>query len=323
MNRLLKKILGIEDTNLSFSNKQRMDNQRHCYDYPSENLGWKKMGGHPVFGNSDTGTVFDPYVFMYLGCYYMVASMRKDGSLHLLKSNDGELWKSISLILGRRRYTWESVVNRGCMLLVDGKWHLWYTGQFLNKSAIGHLVGTSMTSFKRNLINRPVLSPTLKGEGVSVMNPCVIWDNHRKLFQMWYSAGENYEPDAIFYAESVDGDTWMKNKEPVLTKLPSHVWEQYKVGGCNVVKKDDGTYIMYYIGYQNLDVTRICFAVSKDGIEWYREDNNICLSPTKGSWDNHAVYKPSVIEYKGEYYMWYNGRNGINEYIGLAKKRNE
>ena len=82
----------------------------------------------------------------------------------------------------------------------------------------------------------------------------------------------------------------------------------------------DGTYIMYYIGYQNLDVARICYAVSTDGIHWCRTDNNYCLSPSQDAWDSDAVYKPAVQSYQGKAYMWYNGRSGNQEYIGMAIK---
>ena len=135
---------------------------------------------------------------------------------------------------------------------------------------------------------------------------------------MWYAAGENYEPDVIFYAESTDGDHWKKRQEPVLTKLESHEWEKAKVGGCDVKLKADGTYEMYYIGYQNVDVARICYATSKDGLDWNRSDNNLLIAPSKNRFDSDATYKPSVVERDGKQYMWYNGRHNHEEYIGLA-----
>ena len=42
------------------------------------------------------------------------------------------------------------------------------------------------------------------------MCPDVLWDDQAKLFRMWYSGGEQYEPDAIGYATSPDGDAWSK-----------------------------------------------------------------------------------------------------------------
>ena len=39
-------------------------------------------------------------------------------------------------------------------------------------------------------------------EKVAVMNPHVIWDAQAGLYKMWYSGGEQYEPNAIGYATS-------------------------------------------------------------------------------------------------------------------------
>ena len=43
------------------------------------------------------------------------------------------------------------------------------------------------------------------------MCPNVIWDESARLFRMWYSGGDQYEPDAIGYAFSTDGLHWTKH----------------------------------------------------------------------------------------------------------------
>ena len=300
--------------------RQREVNQRHRYDYPPENNRWQKYGQQPVFGNEETGTVFDPFVIVNGDVFLMVVSERRSGNLILVKSHDGISWNSKETILSKKKNTWEDTVNRACILFANNQWHLWYTGQKGNTSCIGHLVSDNCYLFSRPSNNLPVLTPTLPEEGQSVMNPCVIWNEERQIYQMWYAAGETYEPDVIFYAESADGNNWQKQETPVLTKYEAHEWEAFKVGGCDVKRLKDGLYVIYYIGYQNLDVTRICFATSQDGIHWKRANNNYCISPTKNSWDSDACYKPSVIQRNDEYFMWYNGRRETFEYIGLAKK---
>ena len=299
---------------------QRKRNQQHCYDYPAENNRWKKVGASPVFGDCHTGTVFDPYVFCDADVFYMVVSERMTGNLLLLFSKDGIRWEKRTTVLSAQPNSWEHVVNRGCLLKVGDAWHLWYTGQNKGVSRVGHLTNKKLTSFDRTDNNRSVLEANTLKEGVSVMNPCVLWDEEKRVFRMWYAAGENYEPDAIFYAESKDGDHWEKRSEPVLAKDEAHEWEKYKVGGCDVKRMSDGRYIMFYIGYQNLDVARICYALSSDGISWKRPDDNLVIAPSRESWDADAVYKPAFVERNGEQFLWYNGRSGTDEYIGLAKR---
>ena len=81
--------------------------------------------------------------------------------------------------------------------------------------------------------------------------------------------------------------------------------------------------LMFYIGYQNLDVARICYAKSIDGKKWERSDNNLIISPTKDSWDSDAVYKPTVIMNDKMIYLWYNGRKKYDEYLGCVIKKVE
>lgn len=295
-------------------------NQRHRYDFLAENNGWEKYGDKAVFGNSETGTMFDPYVFFENDKFHMVASSRKTKSLLLVDSRDGIFWENTRVLLNGRAGAWDDNVNRGCLLICNGIHYLWYTGQINGVACIGLATSPDDQNFSR-VGSAPVLKADLPIEGVSVMNPCVLWDESESVFKMWYSAGETYEPDVLCYAESKDGISWKKSNCPVLLKNKEHEWEKYKVGGCCVLKNENSLYEMYYIGYQNLDVARICVAHSTDGKSWTRDDDNLLLSPSANSWDSDAVYKPSVIKLKGKSYLWYNGRRAHEEYIGLAVKR--
>ena len=302
----------------------RFFNQRHRYDFPEENNGWKKVGSLPVYGDSTTGEIFDPFVFFEDNRFVMIASERCSGCLIRLDSTDGFSWSKTGCLLKKRENSWESVVNRASVVLRNGMYHMWYTGQNKGVSKIGYAVSTDGKIFVRQS-DFPVLEASTKAEGLSVMNPHVIWNEKKQKFQMWYAAGENYEPDVLFYAESKDGLFWKKNADPVMKPCLAHKWERAKIGGCFVRVENDGSYTMYYIGYQNVDVARICCATSENGVTWCRDGCNLCLSPSINSWDSDAVYKPSVLIFNGKMYLWYNGRSGFQEYIGLAVKesRNE
>ena len=294
----------------------------HSFDFPDENNGWIKYRSNPVYGDENSGSVFDPFVTEENNKLVMIVSNRKQNSLVKLSSVDGYNWGNQVTLLKRRENTWEHLVNRATFVKKDGVYYLWYTGQSPGVSKIGLAISKDGVHYKRYEQN-PVLEATLKSEGVSVMNPHVLWNHVINKFQMWYAAGENYEPDAIFYAESIDGVTWNKLDKPVLTKDISRGWETEKVGGCHVNILEDGTYEMYYIGYQNIHVARICYAQSKDGVEWIRNGYNLLLSPSKGKWDSSAVYKPTVVDFHGKKLMFYNGRKNVTEYIGLAIKQSK
>ena len=289
------------------------------YEFSPINNGWTKYENNPIIGNEITGTVFDPYVFKDETLLRMVYSDRKHGSLVSVSSKDGILWADEQTILFGVANSWEHIVNRGYLLKKSDKWLLWYTGQNNGRSCIGCAESVDGRNFTR-ISTQPVLQADMSFEGISVMNPCVKWNEKRKLYQMWYAAGEDFEPDVICYAESNDGRSWNKHNNPVLTPYKKHKWERFKVGGCDIYE-EDGLYTMYYIGYQNVDVARICYATSEDGINWKRPERNLLLSPSKESWDADACYKPTVVCEDNTMMLWYNGRNSSTEYIGLATKR--
>jgi predicted GH43/DUF377 family glycosyl hydrolase len=149
------------------------------------------------------------------------------------------------------------------------------------------------------------------------MNPCVMAEGNG--YRMWYAAGEDYEPDVICEARSNDGVNWEKLVKPVLTK-GNEPYDAHKVGGCSVLRLSELSLAMFYIGYQNLDVARICLALSDDnGLTWRRSSVNPLVGPERNAWDSHSVYKPSALLGRdGVVKLWYNARKNRNEYVGFA-----
>jgi hypothetical protein len=154
------------------------------------------------------------------------------------------------------------------------------------------------------------------------MNPYVRWDGSRGVWRMWYASGETFEPNVICYAESKDGVKWEKSPlNPIFVK--GRGWEKERVGGCEVHPLPDGRWAMFYIGYSDIHTASIGCAVSPDGVtQWKRLAANPVVKPTPGGWDAEAVYKPSVFmdAEGGRWRLWYNGRTGTQEYIGMVEK---
>jgi hypothetical protein len=136
---------------------------------------------------------------------------------------------------------------------------------------------------------------------------------------MWYSGGEQYEPDAIGYATSRDGLTWARHdRNPIFRPDRRNNWEKDRVTGCQVIRQGDW-HLMFYIGFEDKHRAQIGLARSKDGItDWQRHSANPLIRPGKGKWDGDAVYKPYAIFDGRQWLLWYNGRRGGTEQIGLA-----
>ena len=281
------------------------------FDYKPTSGGWKKSG---VLVSEDS--CFDPSLVFISDRINIFYSDRNHNSICRVIFGSNESAKTILLPI---KNTWEDKVNRCSVLFHNGIYYLYYTGQFLGRSCIGVAVSNDGVIFSR-IRNDPLIEPTLCFEKNSVMNPTVLFDEAKGVFKMWYSCGGFYEPDHIAYAESSDGIIWKKLKKPVLSKK-LYKYMSYKVGGCEVHLVCN-RYIMYFIGYQNIDVARVCKATSHDGINWQISSINPLISPSKNEWDSDSCYKPScVFDQKNNMsYLFYNGRQKNHESIGFATK---
>lgn len=284
--------------------------------------GWNKYQSAPILGNEDTGSLFDPNVIKDKeGLYRMYVSWRKEGTIAVSTSKDGINWSELKTVLNKNTTTgWENIVNRATVLYHNDKYYMWYTGQTDNESKIGYAISEDGYNFKS--YDTPVIIPQEHYEAKSVMNPYVMYDEDEKIFKMWYAAGEKYEPDVLCYATSTDGVNWNKyENNPILSANQNeNMLDNFKVGACEIKKINKDEYIMFYIGYTDINTARIFVAKSKNGItDWIRNADRPIISPTKKDFDSEACYKPSAVwdELNKRWLVYYNGRTKNKEYIGL------
>jgi predicted GH43/DUF377 family glycosyl hydrolase len=280
--------------------------------------GWHKSERNPVIGGK-LGTVFDVCLLQESGKFRMWASWRPKKSIALFESADGVHWSDPVIVLSPNPSSgWEEDINRPVVVKRADGYHMWYTGQTKDRSSIGYATSADGVKWKR-MSEQPVLTAERTWEKVAVMCPHVMWDSKVRVFRMWYSGGEQYEPDAIGYATSADGLRWQKlGGEPVFQADAKIGWEKYKVTACQVIVLD-GWYYMFYIGFRDIDHAQIGIARSRNGISgWERLAANPIISPGKDEWDGDACYKPFAILNARQWSLWYNGRKGSVEQIGLA-----
>lgn len=303
--------------------------------------GWRKYENNPVLG-AENDFCFDNHVLKIEDKYRMYFSWRTHYSIAMIESEDGLHWSEPVLVIKPRPETgWEDDINRPAVVYKDGKYQMWYSGQTSGTSLssdtwtevymeasmndkgtsyIGYATSDDGVHWQR--YDKPVIMPDEPWEIQSLMCPTVLWDEEERIYKLWYSGGEWFEPNSIGYATSEDGVSWTKHKQnPVFTADAANIWERARVAGAHVIK-DEGWYYMFYIGYEDLFKARICLARSRNGIDgWERHKENPILSPgTPGGWDSEAIYKPFVLyeEDADRWLMWFNARKGTNERIGVA-----
>jgi predicted GH43/DUF377 family glycosyl hydrolase len=288
-----------------------------------DDSGWVKYEGNPVLGGQ-YGTCFDICVLFESGTYRMWVSWRPKQSVAITESKDGIHWGPPEIVLPPDPSTgWEDDINRPVVFHRADGYHMWYTGQAKGKSKIGYAISPDGRSWKRQS-RTPVLESSVSWEEVAVMGPHVMWDATARIWKMWYSGGEQYEPNAIGYAFSTDGLHWNKNaSNPVLTPDSHHDWEKQRVTAAQVIQHK-GWYYAFYIGFRNIDHAQIGLARSKDGIAgWVRHAGNPIVRPTPDGWDADACYKPFAVYADEKWRLWYNGRHEHLEQIGLVLHRGE
>lgn len=288
------------------------------------NGGWVKCAANPVLGGAH-GTCFDIAMLRENGYWKMYFSWRDRQCIALCESLDGITWSEPVICISPKETAagWENDLNRPSVVRRGEEYHMWYTGQYKPGEADGtshifHAVSRGGVRFERTG-DMPVLRPELSWEKQAVMCPSVLWDEAAQLYRMWYSGGEQYEPNAIGYAQSKDGLIWDKSPlNPVFQADPASLWERHKVGGCQVFW-NEGWYWMFYIGYYDEHYAQVGVARSRDGVShWERSGLNPIIAPDEGAWDGEACYKPFALPEKDRWMLWYNGRRGKKEQIGMA-----
>lgn len=286
--------------------------------------GWVKLEQNPLLGG-DLGTCFDISMLKEDGRIRLYFSWRDKANISVCTSEDGIHWDAPQTCIGPRtaKEGREDDLNRPSVVKAGTIFHMWYTGQHKPGQADGtsdifHAVSEDGVHFVRTG-DAPVLRAEAPWEKQAVMCPSVLWDEEKRVFRMWYSGGEQYEPTAIGYAESRDGLVWTKSPlNPVFQAEPQNAWEQHKAAGCQVLWHD-GWFRMFYIGYHNEDYAQIGMARSRDGITgWERSAYNPIIAPDADAWDAEACYKPFVLNMGSRWMLWYNGRKGSKEQIGAA-----
>lgn len=270
----------------------------------------------------------DKYLMWYCGSSGFAHDLSKERSpddrvyrLGLATSKDGKTFEKHSdgpvfaLNEGTRSVLTPTILRNpdGTLQRVDGKIRMWFSSANLGGGGRPHSIqaaesadGISWTNVSDDLITR-AYCPTVLKEG----------DEYR----MWYTEPGAY-PWVMKHARSSDGLKWVVDEKPVMEETQE--WEHFVFNYPTVSKVGD-VYLMWYISYMTDDklTTAIGFAVSEDGITWYKHPGNPVLRPDPSrSWESHYVSCGSAIrEPDGSFRMWYFARKKppfLNLYYALG-----
>ncbi|QDT90124.1 acetylxylan esterase [Gimesia algae] len=141
-----------------------------------------------------------------------------------------------------------------------------------------------------------------------------------RTYQMWFTDVSS-EPWSFKHASSLDGKRWRVSPDPVLEVDQN--WESGRLFYPTVLKIDD-VYLMWYGSYWSArkNTTALGFAVSIDGLKWYKHPDNPVLKPDpQRAWESHYVTSQSVMKLPGNHFrIWYASRKQppfVNKYFAI------
>jgi hypothetical protein len=228
------------------------------------------------------------------------------------------------LSLGRLGAFDDSGAMPSCLVQHEGKLYLFYIGWNQGvtvpyRNAVGLAVscdgGLSFERvFEGPIIDRNRLEPYF------CASPFAFIDEGR--WKIWYASCTGFlivsgKPEPVYhikYAESADGNDWVRAVEPC---LPYTFPGEANARPC--VIKESGVYRMWYcfrgsVGYRTdkQQSYRLGYAESIDGRRWQRLDHLVGIERSEAGWDSVMMAYPFVYEHRGIKHMLYNG-NGFGE----------
>jgi len=289
---------------------------------------WRKFPQNPVLdvveGTWEEGIVGDPWVLVEDGVLKMWYYACGQGKCQtgLAVSPDGVRWErhpSNPVIRA------ESDFDRRCASKVTvvkrrDIYHAWYGADDGKERTIAYATSRDGINWEKHGV---VLRPEMDFEGKFLDCPSALWDEERKVWRMWYSAGQVIpgEPHVICYAESRDGRNWRKHPgNPILVPSGDGSWFGRALGGCQVLKVEGG-YLMFLNAFDERGISRAGYATSPDGLSWSISPSPLIDLGKKGEFDDAMVFRPHGVFVKGVWMIWYNGKSSEDgkERIGLIK----
>ncbi len=219
-------------------------------------------------------------------------------------------------------------VNVSSVIKVGNKVFMYYAGYQRHVKTpysifSGLAVSDDYIHFER-VSNVPVLERTTRETSLRSA-PTVLYENG--LFKMWYVASQGWQKIegeihkgrlmpvyVLKYASSADGINWEASDEPVFP----HQDDEFGFGRPYIVKRNN-IYQLWYSVRSKSKPYFIGYAESDDCKNWVRKDHDAGIGMSASGWDSNMICYPSIIDLKGNTYLFYNGNNNGESGFGYAK----
>lgn len=272
---------------------------------------WTKSSNNVL----QSGSYGDPFVWYESGTLYVFVDDLASGDIRLLSNTlanfESTSWTDHGIILSRGAGgSWDdSTVRDVGVVKVGSTYYLYYAGA--DGTVGGHAIGLATASAITGTYTKD------SGDGGRILTktgglnePEVLYDGNS--FIMTYTDGDSPSADdqgtgQIGLATSSDGITWA-DQGIIIDNVESH-WQ------------DQQTQI--YNNQQYMFVNdangNILVSVSRDGRYWGLPSTGAGLvRGAGGTYDDAAVYAPTIVKVGSTWYMYYQASDGTNQRLAAA-----
>jgi predicted GH43/DUF377 family glycosyl hydrolase len=214
----------------------------------------------------------------------------------------------------------------GDVLRVGDKIYMYYVGfQLCSKVKFLAYTGLAISSDNGDSFERVKNTPVLDREDealyIRALHSIIYEDG---MFKAWYATGSGWEnidgklfPQYdINYCESKDGINFPLSGLKCVENNKENL--EYRIGRPRVYKLDN-KYILNYT-YGTTDGKYLPGqAISDDGKNWTRNDNDFNISTSDYGWDSKHLCYPNILKVGYKTYMFYNGKDMGVEGFGYAE----
>ncbi|MGD9605737.1 MAG: hypothetical protein AB7V00_06300 [Bacilli bacterium] len=204
----------------------------------------------------------------------------------------------------------------------EGKKYFYYMGWNMGSTVrAAEVTGLAISedngeTFKR-FSRAPILHRTDSEPYSILVISCILIEDG--VWKMWYDSAnvwlnKDLPSYNIKYAESTDGINWNMTGQTAINFKDS---DETRVSRASVLK-EDGIYKMWFCYAMGSGGYRMGYAVSTDGINWDRKDEESGINLSDAGWDSEMVCYPYVFKNKGIKYMLYCGNSYGKTGFGYA-----
>ena len=224
--------------------------------------------------------------------------------------------------------------NDGCfddngVILGDVVWHgkelrMYYVGfQLPKKVKFMAFTGLAISYDNGETFIRtqetPILERVENGKFIRAIHTVLFEDD---IWKVWFATGNGWEiingtpypKYHINYLESNDGVKDFKNE----TVCIQNINDEYRIGRPRVYKLGESYFCIYTKGTIHGEYSP-GLAISKDGINWTRQDSLLNLGPSEIGWDSETLCYPALFTTNSGEYAVYNGNNMGEAGFGLLR----